>query len=206
MCVKPVETRWCFHSAVSVFPFFQEVQSKSKVCANVFCGAGRECAVNEKGEPSCLCIEVSVGSADTKRQYFHAKKAGGMSWNYNKNYRLLRVFTSLSFCFLPRSLSRAVSPTRGQCVAATGRPTGITVSSTGMLVWRAWRSRWPTTDTATVRAAEYLTTALVAVLELPLVSPSLPLQMGFAYLSWNCKCLKFPFCEHVSSTVAWELS
>uniref|UniRef100_A0A3Q4BWA4 Follistatin-related protein 1 n=1 Tax=Mola mola TaxID=94237 RepID=A0A3Q4BWA4_MOLML len=34
-----------------------EVQSKSKVCANVFCGAGRECAVNEKGEPSCLCIE-----------------------------------------------------------------------------------------------------------------------------------------------------
>lgn len=36
----------------------QEVHSKSKVCANVFCGAGRECAVNEKGEPSCLCIEV----------------------------------------------------------------------------------------------------------------------------------------------------
>ncbi|XP_029937159.1 follistatin-related protein 1 [Myripristis murdjan] len=35
----------------------EEVQSKSKVCANVFCGAGRECAVNEKGEPSCLCIE-----------------------------------------------------------------------------------------------------------------------------------------------------
>ncbi|XP_026128206.1 follistatin-related protein 1b isoform X2 [Carassius auratus] len=35
----------------------QEAQSKSKVCANVFCGAGRECAVNEKGEPSCLCIE-----------------------------------------------------------------------------------------------------------------------------------------------------
>uniref|UniRef100_A0A3Q0QPN8 Follistatin-related protein 1 n=1 Tax=Amphilophus citrinellus TaxID=61819 RepID=A0A3Q0QPN8_AMPCI len=37
--------------------FQQETQSKSKVCANVFCGAGRECAVNEKGEPSCLCIE-----------------------------------------------------------------------------------------------------------------------------------------------------
>ncbi|XP_031438480.1 follistatin-related protein 1b [Clupea harengus] len=35
----------------------EEVQSKSKVCANVFCGAGRECAVTEKGEPSCLCIE-----------------------------------------------------------------------------------------------------------------------------------------------------
>ncbi|CAG5865691.1 unnamed protein product [Menidia menidia] len=35
----------------------EELQSKSKVCANVFCGAGRECAVNEKGEPSCLCIE-----------------------------------------------------------------------------------------------------------------------------------------------------
>ncbi|KAK3569416.1 hypothetical protein QTP86_029324, partial [Hemibagrus guttatus] len=29
----------------------------SKVCANVFCGAGRECAVTEKGEPTCLCIE-----------------------------------------------------------------------------------------------------------------------------------------------------
>uniref|UniRef100_A0A8C7VQA1 Follistatin-related protein 1 n=1 Tax=Oncorhynchus mykiss TaxID=8022 RepID=A0A8C7VQA1_ONCMY len=35
----------------------EEVQSKSKVCANVFCGAGRECVVTEKGEPSCLCIE-----------------------------------------------------------------------------------------------------------------------------------------------------
>ncbi|RVE57886.1 hypothetical protein OJAV_G00203650 [Oryzias javanicus] len=35
----------------------EQQQSKSKVCANVFCGAGRECAVNEKGEPSCLCIE-----------------------------------------------------------------------------------------------------------------------------------------------------
>ncbi|XP_077393077.1 follistatin-related protein 1b [Festucalex cinctus] len=35
----------------------EELQSKSKVCANVFCGAGRECAVSEKGEPSCLCIE-----------------------------------------------------------------------------------------------------------------------------------------------------
>ncbi|MED6241903.1 Follistatin- protein 1 [Ataeniobius toweri] len=35
----------------------EELQSKSKVCANVFCGAGRECTVNEKGEPSCLCIE-----------------------------------------------------------------------------------------------------------------------------------------------------
>ncbi|KAJ3591866.1 hypothetical protein NHX12_006997 [Muraenolepis orangiensis] len=35
----------------------EEVRSKSKVCANVFCGAGRECAVTEKGEPSCLCIE-----------------------------------------------------------------------------------------------------------------------------------------------------
>ncbi|XP_067298741.1 follistatin-related protein 1a [Pseudorasbora parva] len=31
--------------------------SKSKVCANVFCGAGRECAVTEKGEPTCLCVE-----------------------------------------------------------------------------------------------------------------------------------------------------
>ncbi|ELW67561.1 Follistatin-related protein 1 [Tupaia chinensis] len=35
----------------------EELRSKSKVCANVFCGAGRECAVTEKGEPTCLCIE-----------------------------------------------------------------------------------------------------------------------------------------------------
>lgn len=37
------------------------------ICANVFCGAGRECAVTEKGEPTCLCIEVSpeVGSQKT---------------------------------------------------------------------------------------------------------------------------------------------
>nr|AAP92604.1 Ab2-379 [Rattus norvegicus] len=35
----------------------EEQRSKSKICANVFCGAGRECAVTEKGEPTCLCIE-----------------------------------------------------------------------------------------------------------------------------------------------------
>lgn len=48
----------CFIDGVYFGVFQQEAQSKSKVCANVFCGAGRECAVNEKGEPSCLCIEV----------------------------------------------------------------------------------------------------------------------------------------------------
>nr|6JZA_A Chain A, Follistatin-related protein 1 [Mus musculus] len=36
---------------------WEEPRSKSKICANVFCGAGRECAVTEKGEPTCLCIE-----------------------------------------------------------------------------------------------------------------------------------------------------
>ncbi|XP_033028947.1 follistatin-related protein 1 [Lacerta agilis] len=35
----------------------EEPMSKSKICANVFCGAGRECAVTEKSEPTCLCIE-----------------------------------------------------------------------------------------------------------------------------------------------------
>ncbi|KAM8977764.1 follistatin-related protein 1 [Pelodytes ibericus] len=35
----------------------EESKSKSKICANVFCGAGRECAVTEKGDPTCLCIE-----------------------------------------------------------------------------------------------------------------------------------------------------
>uniref|UniRef100_A0A6I8NRG8 Follistatin-related protein 1 n=1 Tax=Ornithorhynchus anatinus TaxID=9258 RepID=A0A6I8NRG8_ORNAN len=35
----------------------EEPKSKSKICANVFCGAGRECTVTEKGQPSCLCIE-----------------------------------------------------------------------------------------------------------------------------------------------------
>lgn len=48
---------------------------------------------------------------------------------------------------------RAASPTRGQCAAATARLTGTTVSSTGTLVWRDWRSRWPMMDTARVRAA-----------------------------------------------------
>ncbi|KAI2668225.1 Follistatin-related protein 1 [Labeo rohita] len=38
--------------------YAEEVRSKSKVCANVFCGAGRECAVTDKGEPTCLCIET----------------------------------------------------------------------------------------------------------------------------------------------------
>lgn len=43
--------------AVSCSQALEEAKSKSKVCANVFCGAGRECAVTEKGEPTCLCIE-----------------------------------------------------------------------------------------------------------------------------------------------------
>ncbi|CAB1328921.1 unnamed protein product [Coregonus sp. 'balchen'] len=48
----------------------EEVQTKSKVCANVFCGAGRECAVTEKGEPSCLAVSpqaFSVLAASTVR-------------------------------------------------------------------------------------------------------------------------------------------
>ncbi|XP_064413222.1 follistatin-related protein 1b [Latimeria chalumnae] len=43
--------------AISWVQAVEEVKSKSKICANVFCGAGRECAVTEKGEPTCLCIE-----------------------------------------------------------------------------------------------------------------------------------------------------
>uniref|UniRef100_A0A3Q2XTC3 Follistatin-related protein 1 n=1 Tax=Hippocampus comes TaxID=109280 RepID=A0A3Q2XTC3_HIPCM len=50
-----LQTQLCVK--LNVVFLFQELQSKSKVCANVFCGAGRECAVSEKGEPSCLCIE-----------------------------------------------------------------------------------------------------------------------------------------------------
>lgn len=55
VCSQPVKN---IKPSGDVLLLFQEVHSKSKVCANVFCGAGRECAVNEKGEPSCLCIEV----------------------------------------------------------------------------------------------------------------------------------------------------
>ncbi|RLV90950.1 hypothetical protein DV515_00014293 [Chloebia gouldiae] len=44
----------------------EEPRSKSKICANVFCGAGRECAVTEKGEPTCLCIEKG-GAESTER-------------------------------------------------------------------------------------------------------------------------------------------
>ncbi|MEJ1283193.1 follistatin-like 1 [Cricetulus griseus] len=43
--------------AVALVHGEEEPRSKSKICANVFCGAGRECAVTEKGEPTCLCIE-----------------------------------------------------------------------------------------------------------------------------------------------------
>uniref|UniRef100_UPI00358FB6CA follistatin-related protein 1-like n=2 Tax=Myxine glutinosa TaxID=7769 RepID=UPI00358FB6CA len=39
----------------------QHLPSKSQVCANVFCGAGRECAINENGHPICLCIEECRG-------------------------------------------------------------------------------------------------------------------------------------------------
>lgn len=150
-------TQQYLHSVNNVFLFFQEVQSKSKVCANVFCGAGRECAVNEKGEPSCLCIEVRVGSAESDGQLFHAKKKKknvAISWNYKKGNEIQtpeKNFCLLFWVFISLLFSRPVSPTRGQSVAAMGRPTGITVSSTGMLVWLAWRSRWPTMDTARVR-------------------------------------------------------
>uniref|UniRef100_A0A8V1A3N4 Follistatin-related protein 1 n=1 Tax=Gallus gallus TaxID=9031 RepID=A0A8V1A3N4_CHICK len=47
----------CALLAVARLRAEEEPRSKSKICANVFCGAGRECAVTEKGEPTCLCIE-----------------------------------------------------------------------------------------------------------------------------------------------------
>ncbi|XP_040477241.1 follistatin-related protein 1 [Ursus maritimus] len=52
-------TRWFALALVAVAWVHaeEELKSKSKICANVFCGAGRECAVTEKGEPTCLCIE-----------------------------------------------------------------------------------------------------------------------------------------------------
>ncbi|XP_023383390.1 follistatin-related protein 1 [Pteropus vampyrus] len=52
-------TRWLALAlaAVAWVHAEEELRSKSKICANVFCGAGRECAVTEKGEPTCLCIE-----------------------------------------------------------------------------------------------------------------------------------------------------
>ncbi|XP_032485620.1 follistatin-related protein 1 isoform X1 [Phocoena sinus] len=52
-------TRWLALALVAVAWVHaeEEPRSKSKICANVFCGAGRECAVTEKGEPTCLCIE-----------------------------------------------------------------------------------------------------------------------------------------------------
>lgn len=118
----------------SASPLFQEVQSKSKVCANVFCGAGRECAVSEKGEPSCLCIEV-----------------GQVNPHAHLRRRFPRLQISLWHFFLSWC-SRVVSPTRGQCVAVMAKPTGTTVSSTGTLVWPAWRSKWPMMDTARVGA------------------------------------------------------
>nr|CAB42968.1 Flik protein [Gallus gallus] len=47
----------CALLAVARLRAEEEPRSKSKICANVFCGRGAECAVTEKGEPTCLCIE-----------------------------------------------------------------------------------------------------------------------------------------------------
>lgn len=71
-------------------------------------------------------------------------------------WRSCRSKTEVSTQHLLHSapLCRAVNPTRGPCVAATARPTGITVSSTEMLVWPDWRSKWLTTDTARVNQME----------------------------------------------------
>ncbi|XP_016415610.1 follistatin-related protein 1-like [Sinocyclocheilus rhinocerous] len=52
-----IRTLSLFTVLSAVCCYAEEVRSKSKVCANVFCGAGRECAVTDKGEPTCLCIE-----------------------------------------------------------------------------------------------------------------------------------------------------
>nr|ABC48671.1 follistatin-like 1 [Danio rerio] len=52
-----IRTRFLFIALSFVCCYAEGVRSKSKVCANVFCGAGRECSVTEKGEPTCLCIE-----------------------------------------------------------------------------------------------------------------------------------------------------
>lgn len=141
-CLKSTTAPPCVQPSQTYFAL-QEVQTKSKVCANVFCGAGRECAVNEKGEPSCLCIEVSVGSLLLRKEAIYVQII-------DLDYKLPLVSLHIhSLCTL--FLCRAVSPTRGQYVAAMVRPTGITVSSTEMLVWLAWRSKWHTTDTARVR-------------------------------------------------------
>lgn len=56
------------------FVFQEEPRSKSKICANVFCGAGRECAVTEKGEPTCLCIEVGPGVRHGGRWLFRGTR------------------------------------------------------------------------------------------------------------------------------------
>lgn len=151
----------------------QEVHSKSKVCANVFCGAGRECAVNEKGEPSCLCIEVRT--CKQLREFLLLL--------------LLLLFKYVTFgSFF--SFSRAASPTRGQCVAAMARPTGTTVSSTGTPVWRDWRSRWPTMDTARVRAAaaseEEHWIASVCSLR-SCFPPQLVMKAHFCWFKWGFK-------------------
>lgn len=84
------------------------------------------------------------------------------SWCYSskeicQECREVREEKQRLWCFNLWALSllvpRAVSPTRGQCAAATGRPTGTTVSSTGTLVWPVWRSRWLMMDTVRVREA-----------------------------------------------------
>ncbi|XP_076839081.1 follistatin-related protein 1a [Brachyhypopomus gauderio] len=57
ICLTKMLRSFSLFVLLAVASCHSEVSSKSKVCANVFCGAGRECAVTEKGEPTCLCIE-----------------------------------------------------------------------------------------------------------------------------------------------------
>ncbi|XP_057704352.1 follistatin-related protein 1-like isoform X2 [Corythoichthys intestinalis] len=44
--------------AVSTSP----VAKEDSVCAETFCGAGRECVSTERGEPVCRCLEQCIGS------------------------------------------------------------------------------------------------------------------------------------------------
>lgn len=91
VCSQPVKN---IKPSGDVLLLFQEVHSKSKVCANVFCGAGRECAVNEKGEPSCLCIEVRTCRLLLRK----------LLVVFFKNYALFDSFlTCFLFCFCPQS-------------------------------------------------------------------------------------------------------
>lgn len=141
MCVKPVEPRSEPKCQQLISFLSGAAEQEQSVCQRVLWGRQRVRREREGGAQLSVYRGECRLRGDERRSRNVKGKKNGLC------VEIPPVILYSSFLF------RAVSPTRGQCVAATGRPTGTTVSSTETPVWLAWRSRWPTMDTARVRAA-----------------------------------------------------